>query len=229
MGYPVVDEEIRIDEAMVGEGQFDDAVGEVGELLVDGPNVTEGYWKLPGETREAFTEDGFFRTGDIVERTHDGFLIFRERLKQIMVLSTGKNVAPGPIEDRFSTNERIDQVMLTGEDRRFVGALIVPNFEKLAQWAERNGVDLPPDEAAQCQDERVREWVGDAVEEVNEDLETVQTIKQFELVSREWTAENNLLTPSMKKKRRNITEEFEAKVDAIYERTEDGQEAAADD
>ncbi len=218
MGYPVIDQEIRLDESQTAPAQFEDADGTIGELQVDGPHVTDGYWNNPDETAAAFTDDGFFRTGDLVEQTDDGYLIFRERLKEIMVLSTGKNVAPGPIEDRFSTNERVDQIMLLGDERPYVAALIVPNFEQLTQWAEANGIDLPADDEERCRDERVRQWIQEAVDEVNETLERVETVKQFELVSREWTAENDLLTPSMKKKRRNITEEFAEKVEALYDR-----------
>jgi len=216
MGVPLVGVEVDVDESVVSEGQFPMAAGPVGELLVRGENVADGYWEKPGETAASFTDDGWFRTGDIVEQTYDDYLIFRERLKQIMVLSTGKNVAPAPIEDKFATNDRIEQVMIVGDGRKFVGGLIVPNFEKLAQWAERNDVSLPADDDAKCEDPRVREWVQDAVDDVNDDLENVETIKEFALVSREWTAENDLLTPSMKKKRRNITDEFERKVEWIY-------------
>ena len=216
LGPALVDLDVRVDESMVGDEQFPEAEGTVGELLVDGPNVTDGYWNRPDETDAAFDEDGYFRTGDIVELTADGYLVFHERLKQIMVLSTGKNVAPGPIEDRFATNDRVDQVMVVGDDRKFVGALIVPNFEAFERWAEREGLDLPASHAAMCEDERVREWVGDAVEAVNADLERIETIKEFALVPREWTSENDLLTPSMKKKRRNIREAHEEAVRRIY-------------
>jgi long-chain acyl-CoA synthetase len=216
MGPPLVGVDVKVDESPVAEGQFPDAAGPVGELLIDGPNVTDGYWNRPAETDAAFTEDGWFRSGDIVERTHDGYLIFRERLKQIVVLSTGKNVAPAHIEDRFSTNDRIEQIMVVGDGRKFVGGLIVPNVERLSRWAERNDVDLPADDEAKCRDPRVREWVQSAVDEVNRELETVERIKEFALVSQEWTAENDLLTPSMKKKRRNITDAFREQVDWIY-------------
>jgi len=227
MGVPVVGVETKLDESVVGDRQFEGATGTVGELLVRGDNVTDGYWEKPGETEGAFTAEGWFRSGDIVERTHDDYLIFKERVKQIMVLSTGKNLAPGPIEDRFSTDERIDQIMVVGEGRKFVGALIVPNFEKLERWAARNDVDLPAEDDARCEHERVREWVQETVDDVNEELETVEQIKEFALVSREWTAENDLLTPSMKKKRRNITDAFEAKVDWIYETAEAPEEEEA--
>jgi len=217
MGPPVTDVDARVDESAVGDDQFPEAEGPVGELEVTGPNVTDGYWNMPAETDATFTADGYFRTGDIVEITPDGYLRYKDRLKQLIVLSTGKNVAPEPIEDRFATSDRIDQVMVVGDGRKFVGAVVVPNFEAVRRWADRGGIDLPADDEAVCRDERVREWVGEALDEVNADLERVERIKAFELVSREWTADNDLLTPSMKKKRRNIRHVHDEAIERIYE------------
>ena len=217
LGPPVVDMDVRVDETMVGENQFEDAEGEVGELLVDGPNVTDGYWNRPDETSEAFDDEGYFRTGDIVEITADGYLKYHERLKQIIVLSTGKNVAPGPIEDRFSTSDRVDQIMVVGDDQKFVGALVVPNFEAMDRWAEEEGIDLPDSHAARCDDDRVHDWIDGAVRDVNADLERIEKIKQFALVPDEWTSDANLLTPSMKKKRRNIREAHAEAIRRIYD------------
>jgi len=219
LGPPVPDVDIHLDTAVVDASEFDDVTGEVGELLVDGPNVTEGYWNDPDGTARAFTEiDGiqWFRTGDIVERTDDDFLIYHDRLKELIVLSTGKNVAPQPIEDQFATSDRVDQVMIVGDDQKFVGAILVPNFEELRRWADREGVALPDDPEELVEDERVHAWVGTAVDAVNEELERVERIKAFALVSREWTAENDLLTPSMKKKRRNIRSAYREKIAEIY-------------
>lgn len=219
LGLPVTDVDVRIDTSAVDASEFDDADGEIGELLVDGPNVTEGYWNDPTATAHAFTEiDGtrWFRTGDIVEQTADGFLIYHDRIKELIVLSTGKNVAPQPIEDRFSTNDRVDQIMVVGDDQKFVAAIIVPNSEELRRWADSEAIDLPDDPEQLVEDERVHSWIQTAVDEVNADLEDVERIKTFELVSREWTAENDLLTPSMKKKRRNIRRAYREKLADIY-------------
>ena len=219
LGPPVPDVDIRLDTAVVNASELDDVTGEVGELLVDGPNVTEGYWNDADGTARAFTEiDGtqWFRTGDIVERTDDDFLVYHDRLKQLIVLSTGKNVAPQPIEDQFATSDRVDQVMVVGDGQKFVGAILVPNFEELRRWADREGIALPDDPEELVEDERVHAWVGTAVDAVNEELERVERIKAFALVSREWTAENDLLTPSMKKKRRNIRSAYREKLAEIY-------------
>ncbi|ELY46848.1 AMP-dependent synthetase/ligase [Natronorubrum tibetense] len=212
--------DLRIDETVVDQETFTDDPGEVGELLVKGPNVTQGYWNKPGATRSAFTEDEdgdrWFRTGDIVHLRPDGYLEFRDRAKQIIVLSTGKNVAPGPLEDAFAASEIIEQAMVVGDGEKFIGALLVPNTEHVRDWASEEGIDLPDDPEAMCDDERVREYIQQEVDRVNEDFEKHETIKQFELVPREFTEENKMLTPSMKKKRRVILDEFQDRVDRIY-------------
>jgi len=223
LGVPVVDEEVKLDAHVVDQDDFETR-REVGELLVRGPNVAKGYWNREKETAQSFDEDGWFRTGDIVEQTEDDFLLYHDRLKEVIVLSTGKNVAPQPIEDEFATSDRIAQAMVVGDDQKFIAALFVPNFEQLRRWADREGIDLPETEAEMCNDERVHEWVQEEVDAVNEDLEKIEKIKAFQLVPREWTAENDLLTPSMKKKRRNIEQAFEERLDDIYE-----ERAAADD
>ena len=216
LGPPVVDVETRLDTELVTEEEFPDAEGEVGELQVKGPNVYPGYWELPEDTERVFTDDGWFGTGDIIEQTTDGYLIYRDRMKQILVLDTGKNVAPGRIENEFATSERVAQIMAVGDGQKFVSALIAPNFERLDRWAEREGIDLPDERERLCQDERVRQWIGDEVERVNENLEPVEQVKQFRLTPEGWTPDNELLTPSMKKKRRTILQRFNNQVEDIY-------------
>jgi long-chain acyl-CoA synthetase len=235
LGPPMVDMDVYLDDSVIGPDQKAKADGDIGELLVRGPNVTRGYWNKPEATEDAFTtlesadeaavaadgdaaaDDRWFRTGDIVEQTDDGYLIYHDRLKQLLVLTTGKNVAPGPIEDGFATAERIDQVMVMGDDEKFVSALIVPNFDRVARWADENGIDLPEDPEAVCEDERVHDWIEETVRDVNKQFEKHERVKQFELVPIEWTPENDLLTSSMKLKRRNILERFDYKVDRIYD------------
>jgi long-chain acyl-CoA synthetase len=244
IGPPVHGVETRIDESVVPDGQFDEADGTVGELLVRGPNVTEGYWNRPEETEAAFVdgdaaaadggvaspgdtgplagqgtgEDGdrWFRTGDVVEYRDDDYVTFKERAKQLLVLSTGKNVAPAPVEDAFASSEVVEQCMVMGDGEKFVSALVVPNVETVRQWAEAEGIDLPEDRAALCRDDRVREFVQDEVDRVNERFGSHERIKQFRLVTEEFTEENGLVTPTMKKKRRNILDRFADEVDDIY-------------
>jgi len=215
LGPPLTNVDVKLDTS-VGSDQEPEEGGTVGELLIRGPNVTQGYWERPGATEEAFTGDGWFRSGDIVERTDDGYLIYHDRRKQLIVLDTGKNVAPQPIEDEFATSDRIDQAMVVGDDQKFIAALFVLNFDAVRKWADEEGIDLPSDPAALCDDDRVRAFVREEVEAVNETLSKSHRIKEFRLVGDEWTADNDLLTPSMKKKRRNILEEYEDQIRDIY-------------
>jgi len=230
IGPPVVDTELALDETVGGEELCGDEAA-VGELLVRGPQVFEGYLDRPDATAEAFVDevptggadDGdaagaspWFRTGDIVERRADGYVAFRERAKRLLVLSTGKNVAPGPIEDAFAADGFVEQCLVLGDGRRFVSALIVPDFDRLRTWADREGIDLPADRETLCRDERVRERIGTEVEAVNERFEAHERITRFRLVPEEFTEENDLLTPTMKKKRRNVLDRFADRVELMY-------------
>ena len=215
IGPPVVDCEVRIDTEVVPTGTFR-ADGEIGELLVRGPNVTSGYWNLPERTEAAFT-DGWFRTGDIVELRPDGYLRFLERAKELLVLSTGKNVAPGPIEDSFAASEVVEQCMVVGNDRKFVAALIVPNFDGLREWAAQEEYSLPDDPEEVCADERVRRRIEREVDRVNAGFEEYEQIKRFSFVTEEFTEENGLLTPTMKKRRHVITGRYEEAIEALYD------------
>jgi len=216
IGPPLPDVEVRLDASAASEGQRERVAGEVGELLVRGPNVTDGYWELPAATDRAFTDDGWFRTGDLVARGEDGYIQFVERVKEILTLSTGKNVAPGPIEDAFAARELVEQCMVVGDDRKFVSALLVPNADRVRRWADEAGIDLPADDAALCEDERVNERIAAVVDDVNEAFEPYEQIKQFRLVPVEFTEDNDLLTPTLKKKRRNVLEFYEDAVELMY-------------
>ncbi|MFC6766887.1 AMP-dependent synthetase/ligase [Natrinema soli] len=217
IGAPLVNVDVTVDETVADQEAFADDPGEVGELLVKGPSVTQGYWDKPGATQGAFTEEGWFRTGDIIHLRPDGYLEFRDRIKQIIVLSTGKNVAPGPLEDAFAASEIVEQAMVVGDGEKFIGALLVPNTAHVREWAEKEGIDLPDDPEAMCDDDRVRAYVQEEVDRVNEAFEKHETIKRFELVPQEFTEENDMLTPTMKKKRRVILERFEDRANRIYE------------
>jgi long-chain acyl-CoA synthetase len=216
LGPPLSNVDVRVDETVVSEERREQVDGDVGELHVKGPNVTQGYWERPGATEEAFTEDGWFRTGDIIELSDDGYLVYHDRLKQLIVLDTGKNIAPQPIEDEFATSERIEQAMVIGDNQKFIAALFVPNFDHLAKWAQKEGIDLPDDPEAICEHEKVRAHIEEGVETVNKSLSKSEKIKEFRLIPLEWTADNDLLTPSMKIKRRNVIDEFEDQVRDIY-------------
>jgi len=220
IGPALPDTEIRVDENVASPEQRDHADGTAGELLVRGPQVFRGYYGLPERTEEAFTEvDGveWFRTGDVVDLRSDGYVQFLERAKQILTLSTGKNVPPGPIEDAFASSALVEQAMVLGDGQKFVSAIVVPAFENLRKLADEQAVDLPGDRRAVCRDEWVREQIQGEVERVNENFEHYEQIKKFRLVPEEFTEENDLMTPTMKKKRRNILDRFADEIELIYE------------
>jgi long-chain acyl-CoA synthetase len=232
LGMPVTGVDVRLGTINAHSVEAD-VDGEIGELQVKGGNIFEGYWKMPGRTAEVFTDDGYFKTGDIVERREDDHLVYHDRQKNVLVLTTGKNVSPTSIEAEFTTSKRIDQLMAIGDDEKFIAALVVPNFEAAREWARANDIGLPEDRRELCADERVREWINEEISLVNHGLAKEERIKQFELVEIEWTADNDLLTPSLKKKRREITARFADRVERIYgtetESNDAQQSAAADD
>ncbi len=237
LGLPLVGLDIALDESKDIDENYEHEDSIIGELLVRGDSVTEGYWNRPGATERAFTADPFgeedsdvtvtigskddhgkwFRTGDLVEQTPEGFLIFHDRIKQVLVLDTGKNVAPQPIEDAFATNDRIEQIMVVGDNQKFIGALIVPNYERLERWAAENDLSLPDDRHGLVNDDRVIEWIEETVAEINQQFGTHERVKKFSLVPEEWTPENDMLTPSMKKKRSTIIDAYERNLDEIYD------------
>ncbi len=219
IGPAVTDTEITVDETVASPEQRERTDGEAGELLVRGPQVFDGYWRFDDATEQAFTEregQEWFRTGDVVEIRNDGYVAFLERAKQILTLSTGKNVAPGPLEDAFAASPLVEQAMVVGDNRKFVSAVIVPNFDGVRKWADGEDVDLPDDKAAVCRDDRVEARIQREVDAVNENFESYEQIKQFRLVPTEFTEDNDLLTPTMKKKRRNILDKFADEIGDIY-------------
>jgi len=250
IGPPVADTQIAIDER-VGEGvdarhrDGDDAHGRddgddpVGELLVRGPQVTDGYWNRPDATREAFSspeslpdlvtagpspatwggdpDEPWFHTGDVVRLRADGHLVFRERTKRLLVLSTGENVAPRRIETRLTDDPLVDQCVVLGDDRRFVSALVVPDLDAAARWAADAGVDLPADRPAASRDSRLRARLATAVETANDDLEPVERVKRFRVMPTRLTPENGLLTPTLKQKREAIRDRFDETIEPMYE------------
>ncbi|ADD05689.1 acyl-CoA synthetase [Natrialba magadii ATCC 43099] len=238
VGPAIVDCDVTVDDSIVPDGDAASTPGETGELLVRGPNVTQGYWNKPEATDRAFTEhapgvdeddDGedkgkWFRTGDIVTIRPDGYIEFHERTKQLVVLSTGKNVAPAPIEDAFASKELVEQCMVVGDSEKFVGALLVPNIDAIERAAADEGVALPENPSDICDHEWVRDQIDQVVDTVNEDFESHETIKEYRLVPIEFTEENDLLTPTMKKKRRAILDAFDDEIESIY--AEDSAEQA---
>lgn len=186
-----------------------------GEILARGPNVMQGYWNLPKETAEAIDADKWFHTGDIGEIDADGFLHITDRKKELIVNAYGKNVAPAPIENDLKSSPFIGQAVVLGDRRKFIAALLVPEFDHLKGWAGKNGLDAA-DVPALLADARVRDLYRQEVEKVNAHLPSFEKIVAWELLPQELTQETGELTPTQKVKRRVINQKFGDVIDRLY-------------
>jgi long-chain acyl-CoA synthetase len=186
-----------------------------GELLIRGPQVMKGYWNNEQATREAITEDGFFRTGDIGEIDGEGYLRITDRKKEMIITSGGKNIAPQPIENAFNTDPYIEQVCVIGDNRNYLTALVVPNFPSLEAWAKEQGVFWKEREDL-VRNEKVLALIQARIAKVNSTLARYETIKRFAVLTEEFSEESGALTPTLKKKRRVIGEKYRGTIESLY-------------
>lgn len=188
-------------------------IAEDGEILCKGPNIMMGYYKRPDLTAESIKE-GWYYTGDI--GAMDGrFLKITDRKKELFKTSGGKYVAPLPVENKLKESIYVEQVMLMGPERKFVGALIVPSFPNLKDWCRKNGIAYTSNEEM-IRDTKVLDMYKELVESFNKYFNHVEQIKKFELLPNEWTIETVELTPTLKLKRKVITEKFRDAIERIY-------------
>ncbi len=187
-----------------------------GELLVRGPSVFAGYWNKPQANAECFDEEGWFRTGDIGHLDADGFLYITDRKKELLKTSGGKMVAPQPVENKLKNSILVAQAALVGDKHKFISALISPNFVALENWAKQHGVEAGS-RADLVADGRVITLYAEVVREVNGTLANFESLKRFRVVGDEWSQETGELTPSMKLKRRVITQKYAEVIAELYE------------
>jgi long-chain acyl-CoA synthetase len=185
-----------------------------GEICVAGPCVMEGYYKRPDLTAETVI-DGWLHTGDIGVFEEKKFLKITDRKKELFKTSGGKYVAPQPIENKFKESPFIEQIMVVGADRKFVGALIVPSFAVLREWMKEKGLNYTTNEDV-LNNPKVLELFRGLVESFNEFFNHVEQIKKFELLPREWTIETGEMTPKMSLKRKVVMEKFKDAIERIY-------------
>jgi long-chain acyl-CoA synthetase len=186
-----------------------------GEIEVFGPNVMLGYYNKPEATDEVFTEDGWFKTGDIGEVSNDGFLRITDRKKELFKTSGGKYIAPSPIEQMIKSCRFVNQVVLVGNSQKFPAALIVPSFEDLEQFARSEGLDLKTPKEF-CGDWRVLELFEREIEKACESLSKYERVKKVALLEQELTVEGGELTPTLKVKRRIVNEKYSVIIEKIY-------------
>jgi long-chain acyl-CoA synthetase len=186
-----------------------------GEVCFRGPNVMQGYWRNERATREAFDAEGFFHTGDIGYLDNRGFLFITDRKKEIIVMSNGKKVPPQPVENALQLQPHIAQAMVLGENRNYIATLIVPDWAAIDKFALANGI-AAKDRDRLVADQRIVSLIEREVEAVNAKLARYEQVKKFWILPAEWTVEGGELTPSLKLKRRVITERFKTFIDRLY-------------
>ena len=186
-----------------------------GEIETRGPGVMLGYYHKEEATREAFTEDGWFRTGDIGDLDADGYLTITDRKKELFKTSGGKYIAPSHIEQMIKSSRFVNQVVLVGNERKFPAALIVPNFEMLESYAELKGLEIKTP-AEFCSHERIKNLFERQIAQHTKGLAQYETVKKFVLIENELTVESGELTPTLKVKRRVVDQNYKALIDGMY-------------
>jgi long-chain acyl-CoA synthetase len=186
-----------------------------GEIETRGPNIMLGYYNKPAETRAVFTEDGWFKTGDIGTLDQDGFLRITDRKKELFKTSGGKYIAPQVIEQKIKASRFVNQVVLIGNGRKFPSALIVPDWEQLNSYAQLKGIDERTP-AGLCQHPRILDLFQRQVDAHTADLAQYERVKRIALLERELTIEGGELTPTLKVKRRVVDEKYRDVIERLY-------------
>lgn len=185
------------------------------EILVKGKTVTAGYFKKPEANEKAFTEDGWFRTGD-AGRLDGDVLYFTERIKDLYKTSNGKYIAPQAIEMLLGSDKYIEQIAVIGDERKFVSAIIIPNFPMVEAYANQKGLAFDNREELIANPEVIR-LIESRVEEHQRHLASYEKIKKFTLLAEPFTMENRELTDTLKLRRRVISEKYAAQIEAMYQ------------
>ena len=187
-----------------------------GEIEAKGPGVMLGYYNKPDATRDAFTEDGWFRTGDIGEIDDEGFLKITDRKKELFKTSGGKYIAPSPIEQMIRGSRFVSQAVLVGNQRKYAAALIVPNFEMLESYAKHKGLKNLSRPSDFCSSPKIIDLIERQVASHTSGLARYETVKRVALLEREFSVEGGELTPTLKIKRRVIDEKYKPVIDRMY-------------
>jgi long-chain acyl-CoA synthetase len=205
VGPPIPDVEVKL--------------AEDGEILVRGDLVFQGYFNKPDETAAVFTEgaenERWFKTGDIGKFDKDGFLYITDRKKDLIKTSSGKYVAPQMIEGLFAQSEYIEQSIVLGDKRKYVSALIVPEFERLRDWAKEQGIDTK-DKERLVEDKRVVDLVKQEVNRLTKSLADYEKVKRIALLAKEFTIDGGELTATLKVRRRFVEDKYKHLIESLY-------------
>jgi len=187
-----------------------------GEILIKGDMVFKGYLGDPDETARSFTKDGWFLTGDVGEFSRDGFLRITDRKKDLIVTSGGKNIAPQAIEALIEESPYISHVVVFGEKRKYITAIITLNLDEVKKFAGKNGIRYASD-ADLSASPRIKDMIAKVIEEKNRKLSHFETVKKFAIVPADFAIETGELTPTMKVKRRIVEEKYGDILERLYD------------
>jgi len=186
-----------------------------GEILCKGPNIMLGYYNRPERTKEVIDEEGWFHTGDIGELEEGRYLKITDRKKEIFKTSSGKYIAPQVIEQHFKESPFIEHILVIGENRKYVAALIVPNFEHLKNWCTVKHITFTTPEKI-IRNIRIIKRFRQEVEQINLDLGQTEKIKKFRLIADSWTVVSGELSPTLKLRRKFIQERYHSLIEDTY-------------
>ena len=190
-------------------------IADNGEILIKGGNVMRGYYNKPEATAEAFTADGWFKSGDVGEFDKNGELRITDRIKDLMKTSGGKYIAPQLIESTLGADHFIEQVMVVGERKKFVSALIVPSFEALEEWAQNHNIEYNS-RVDLIQHPEVIELYRKRIDERSKEFANYEKVKEFTLLPDEFSVDRNEITPTMKIKRKFVAEKYNEDINKMY-------------
>jgi len=191
-------------------------IGKNDEILVKGPNVMVGYLNKPNETNQTIDNQGWFHTGDQGRFDEFGNLVITGRIKELIVTSYGKNIAPVPIEQRLQESNYIDQVMLYGDKKKCLVALIVPQRKAVESYAKRNKIEFT-NYSELLQTSEIKKLIKVEIENINQDFAQHERVKSFALLSENFSVENGLLTPTLKLRRDAIVKRYQDLIESLYQ------------
>ena len=194
---------------------LDVKISEEGEVLLKGPTIFKGYYNRDDITSASFTSDGYFKTGD-AGYLNKGELFLTERIKDLFKTSNGKYIAPQMIETRLMVDKFVDQIAVIADERKFVSALIVPEYRVLEEWAKTNGIEYAS-MSELCADKRVADMLKERIDTLQQQLAYYEQVKRFTLLPEPFTMEKGELTNTLKLKRRVVNEHYMKEIDKMYE------------
>lgn len=190
-------------------------ISEEGEILLKGPTITKGYYKREALNAEVFDADGYFHTGDS-GYIKDGELFLKDRIKDLFKTSNGKYIAPQMIESKLLVDKYVDQIAVIADQRKFVSALIIPDFALLEEYARDNGISFA-DRADLCRNEKINKMMFERIETLQQQLASYEKIKRFTLLPEHFTMEKGELTNTLKIKRKVLSKNYAKEIDGMYE------------